>query len=374
MNKKIYTIHIWLGLLNGVWLLLLGISGSLLVYYHEIDRYLNKNLLQVQPIGQHISIDSLATIVKQRVPNARGTNILHFPNSVTDSYQFRVYIQDGSKDLIHWWETYNIDINPYNGHILREGYYRDINSSFMNWLFNLHWSLHLGPIGELVILIAGLLLFINIITGIIIYKKYILKAFVFKAPFNWNNWRTVSSGIHRYVGVWSLLFNILIFFSGVQMNWPAFEKKTWTAPFVMKQIDQQYYPIDSLRQQVSKIYPGFTTHYLYIPFVKRRFGKDKDEVITFRGNIPGTPSIIPESSSKVDFNPFTGNLIKKENVNEEISRMNLWEKFNAIVYSFHVGTFAGQFSRVLYILIGLTPALLSISGFMLWWRRKKIYN
>jgi uncharacterized iron-regulated membrane protein len=370
--KKIYKIHSWLGLFNGCWLLILGISGSLLVYYHEIDRYVNKEQLTVTPRNYKLPIDSLVSIVKKRVPNARGTNILHFPTSPTDTYEFRVYIQDGSKKLIHWWETYNIDINPYNGQILREGYYRDIHVSFMNWLLNLHWSLHFGPIGELIIAIAGILIFINIVTGLIIYKKYILKVFLFRAPFKWSNWRTVGSGLHRYLGVWSLFFNLLIFYSGVQMNWSAFKSNTWKPPIVMPQSTKQYYAIDSLQKKVQSIYPGFVTHYLYIPFINRRFGKEMDEVISFQGYIPGTPSIVPESASKIDFDPYSGKLIKSTNINEQLAKMNYWDKFNEIVYSFHVGSFAGNISRILYVFIGLTPAILSITGFMLWWRRR--YN
>lgn len=370
MQRNIYKIHSWLGLFNAIWLLLLGISGSLLVYYHEIDRSLNKEQLTVQPGNKTLPINSLVSIVKSRMPNARGTNILHFPESKTDSYSFRVYIQDGSKDLIHWWETYNIDINPYTGEILREGYYRDLNKSFMHWLLNLHWSLHLGPVGELIIALAGMLLFVNIVTGIIIYKKYLLKVFVFRAPMNWSNWRTITSGLHRYIGVWTLLFNVLIFYSGLQMNWHAFDKTAWEPPIVSEQTHEKYFSIDALQLRIQHIYPGFTTKYLYIPFIKRRAGKDADEAISFQGNIPGTPSIIPASSSKVDFDPFTGELIRKVNVNEKLSKMNLWEQFNAVVYSFHVGSFAGKYSRLLYVFVGLSPAFLSLSGFILWLRRR----
>ena len=368
--KKIYKIHSWLGLINGLWLLLLGISGSLLVYYHEIDRFINKDQLTVAPQNYTLPIDSLINIVKQRIPNSRGTNILHFPNSSTDTYEFRVYIQDGSKDMIHWWETYNIDINPHTGQIVREGYYRDIKVSFMNWLFNFHWSLHLGPIGELIIAIAGILLFINVITGLIVYKKYIIKVFLFKAPIKWTNWRIASSGLHRYVGVWALFFNILIFYSGVQMNWSAFKPNVWKPPVVISHSDNKYYPIDSLQLKVQKIYPGFVTHYLYVPFVKRRYGKEVDEVISFQGYIPGTPLLVPESASKIDFDPYTGEIIKAININEMLATLNYWDQFNDVVYSFHVGSFARSVSRVLYVFVGLTPAILSITGFMLWWRRK----
>jgi uncharacterized iron-regulated membrane protein len=35
----------------------------------------------------------------------------------------------------------------------------------------------------------------------------------------------------------------------------------------------------------------------------------------------------------------------------------------------HFGTFAGHWSKIAWILTGLSPALLFITGFIMWWRR-----
>lgn len=370
LNQKTFKLHSWLGLFNGVWMVILGISGALLVYYHEIDRFINKSTLTVTPQQQRLPVDSLYKIVWAKCPLASGTNILHFPQSETDCYSFRVYISDASKPITHWWDTYNIDINPYNGAVLREGYYRDISSSFMHWLLNFHWSLNAGPVGLLIVAIAGLLLFANIITGIIIYRKYFLKALLFKAPVKWSNWRTGTSGLHRYIGVWSLVFNMLIFYSGLQMNWNAFDKSTWVRPETYPKNNMRFASIDKMINDVQHIYPGFDIKYFYIPFTKKMRHNENGETAQAMGNIPGTPSIIPQSSSSISFDVTTGAVTGRHNVNEDLKKMNLWQLFNAVVYSFHVGSFAGNFSRILYIFIGFTPAFLSISGFMLWWRRK----
>lgn len=371
-HKTIYKIHSWLGLFNAIWMIVLGITGSVLVYYKELDKAFNIEVLTVRPHGQKLAVDSLYKIARSKRPEATGTNILRFPDNPTDCISFRIYIKDGTKSITHWWDTYNMDLDPYTGKVLREGYYRDISKSFMHWSLNFHWSLNGGPIGEAFIAIVGLLLFLNIISGIIIYRKYFFKALIFKAPVKWNNWRTMSSGLHRYIGVWALIFNILIFYSGLQMNWAAFRKKAWTPPIEYPRNDQPYANIDSLISKAKSIYPGFELRYFYIPFCIRSINGANQERARAMGNIPGTSSLIPLSSSIITFDINTGELLEKTNANEEIKKKSIWGKFNFIAYSFHVGTFAGEFSRVLYILIGLTPALLSFTGFLLWWRRKKI--
>jgi uncharacterized iron-regulated membrane protein len=372
-NQKIFKLHSWLGLFNGIWLLILGISGALLVYYQDIDRWLNREQLTVTVKNKSLTVDSLYKIVRAKQPAARGANIIHFPEAPSDCYSFRIYSSNSSLSITHWWNTYNIDIDPYTGKILREGFYRNISKSFMHWLFNVHWSLHAGPPGLLIITIAGLLLFVNFITGIFIYRKYFIKTLFFRAPIQWNNWRTTSSGLHRYIGVWSLFFNVLIFYSGVQMNWNAFYKETWQPPTVLEKNEDPYASIDKMINDVQHIYPGFELKYFYIPFTKKMVNGVNTAYARASGNILGTPTIIPESSSRIAFNINTGAVIEKRNINTEIQHMNLWEKFNAIVYSFHVGSFAGNLSRILYVFIGLSPACLSISGCMLRWRKNKKY-
>jgi uncharacterized iron-regulated membrane protein len=35
----------------------------------------------------------------------------------------------------------------------------------------------------------------------------------------------------------------------------------------------------------------------------------------------------------------------------------------------HFGTFAGHWSRIAWILVGLMPGVLFLTGFLMWWRR-----
>jgi uncharacterized iron-regulated membrane protein len=44
-----------------------------------------------------------------------------------------------------------------------------------------------------------------------------------------------------------------------------------------------------------------------------------------------------------------------------------WE---ALMAPLHFGTFGGWPVRVLYVVVGLTPGLLALTGFALWYRRR----
>ena len=49
LRRRMLFVHRWLGIILGVYFVMLGITGSLLVFAREIDRALNPELLTMPP-------------------------------------------------------------------------------------------------------------------------------------------------------------------------------------------------------------------------------------------------------------------------------------------------------------------------------------
>ena len=47
MYRRLWQIHSWLGLVAGLGLIAIGLSGSLLVFHADIERWLNPELVAV---------------------------------------------------------------------------------------------------------------------------------------------------------------------------------------------------------------------------------------------------------------------------------------------------------------------------------------
>ena len=62
-NQITFKIHSWLGLFNGVWLLIFGITGSLLVYSNELDKWINKDVPTVALL-ERLCITELGRLYK----------------------------------------------------------------------------------------------------------------------------------------------------------------------------------------------------------------------------------------------------------------------------------------------------------------------
>jgi uncharacterized iron-regulated membrane protein len=76
-----------------------------------------------------------------------------------------------------------------------------------------------------------------------------------------------------------------------------------------------------------------------------------------------------DGSTTAYFDRFSGEMLKVEGLPSQQSRAE--RLFNWFA-SVHFGTFAGVYSRIFYLFVGLAPAFLLITGFVMWWQRKPI--
>lgn len=359
IRRSLFRLHSWLGLVTGIFLILLGLSGSVLVFRPELDKYFNRELLTISPSrtaasGKVLS-DCYAQITR-RYPNLDGIAWLNPDAGPGDAYNFRMYFND---TRLLTYDLALISINPNTGTILREGPASQFTPSFLEWLFQFHFSFQLGIPGAALTAFFGITMLLSLLTGAVVYRKMLWRVLTFQVSVNRKNWRTISSDLHRIVGVWSLLFNLVIFFTGFWMNLFAFKPKTWQNELVAtKPNTLMAAPADALYQNALAAMPDLTPTYVYLPTQPGR----KFEV---RGFSAGEWKLWGSGNS-VRMDQQTGAVLSVT----RFAGKSLGEKVEATFHPLHVGNFGGLAVKILYVLIGLTPGLLGITGFLLWWRRK----
>lgn len=94
INRYLFTIHSWFGLITGIFLLMLGLSGSLLIFKEDLDHFIYHDLLTVKPQGTPLSLDSLYHITAKEYPNLDGLAWNNPAAPLDHSYQFRLYLND----------------------------------------------------------------------------------------------------------------------------------------------------------------------------------------------------------------------------------------------------------------------------------------
>ncbi|ALL06922.1 hypothetical protein AQ505_16345 [Pedobacter sp. PACM 27299] len=361
ISKLAFAMHSWLGLISGTFLLLLGLSGSALVFLKEIDHAINADLLQVKQSGKALSLDTLYRKIGKEHPNLAGIAWLNPDAPANEAYEFRLYQNDGK---LSTYDLAMVSINPYSGETLREGKLKNLNPSVMYWILQFHWSFQLGIPGLLLATLFGITMLLSCTTGAIIYRKQLWKVLTFRARLKWTNWRTISSSLHRVLGVWALLFNVIIFFTGFWMNKFALDpgywkKQTITCP--LNSLSKQ--SIDYMLWKAKKSMPALKIKSVYLP---TQPGKSFKVTGTMKDQ-----SAFFDTGNSVSIDPGSGQIISMVHLAEK----SVGEKLEATFFSIHAGSFGGVPIKILYVIIGLLPGLLSISGAVLWWRKvKKRYH
>jgi uncharacterized iron-regulated membrane protein len=361
MYRRLFAIHSWLGLLSGMLLLMISLSGVMLVFMDELDPVFYGHHFYTRESGNRLSYDSLYTLIVKESPGAQniyfrdldkeeaGRNVL---------FSYSIYSK-GREDYI------GAAINPYTGAIVSRRSEREkLNENFFGWTLRFHYSLHGGIWGALVVSLLSIAFIGSLVTGLVVYRKYILRVLTFRVKLRFKNWRVISSDLHRIVGVWAVFFNLLIALTGFWMlryvYQPASYKKMPAQTYSLE--PRPMFSIDSALYLIKKAYPDFTAAYLNIPAGDSTYG--------FYGSVRGQWAVHANYTSFILLDNRSG----KVRSNLFINEASFADKLDAAAGPIHFGWYGGWPVKVLYCILGISAPLLSITGFILWWRKRRKFK
>lgn len=76
MRRIFLAVHKWTGLVAGITAVVLGLSGTALVYRAEIERWQARDWLEVAPAGERLPLDQLAAAANAAWPAKRLTRFV----------------------------------------------------------------------------------------------------------------------------------------------------------------------------------------------------------------------------------------------------------------------------------------------------------
>ncbi|MBV9503655.1 MAG: PepSY domain-containing protein [Acidobacteriia bacterium] len=352
-REWLFQIHLYAGLAAAVYAVVVGLTGSLLVFAPEIRDWQVKDLLTVAGSGPHIPAEKVVESVIAAYPNATVTG-LGLPYSAQST--FRASIQsDGKRGSVF--------VNPFTGAIVgKRG--PELNQDFLAWLDDLHINLLSGPTGRIVNGAGGLALLLLCLTGMVVWwpgQKYWMRA----VSIRWSaSWKRVNYDLHSTVGFFTLLFTLMFSASGAYFVWPKQTKALVSIVSTVRPTETaaiplhpgaQPLPLSRLLDTASRAVPGSWLEYVSIPNEPRRALR----VALMSGGIRDYPSV-----SNVDVDPITGEIVKLQLA----TRRRAGESFLVWLNALHFGNF-GLVMKCLWVLMGIVPALLAITGFLMWWNR-----
>lgn len=353
--------HLYLGIIAGAILCVVGLTGSILVFQDEIDIALNKELFESLKGQKRYSIQEIVPLVQQKYPQ------LHFDYAMVaeennPNATFRFFNFAKEEEFF---------INPYNGELAGK---RLEHSSFIHMTMEIHRTLLVPVVGRYIVGFATLCMIILTISGLRLwvpaqYKKWkqwkAVMTVNFKASFKRQNYDW-----HNVLGLYSAPVVLLLCISGFAIT---FSTVFIGSLFVLN--GQSPQSVATIFGQQSKYVEGAKP--ITLAEASAIAYKTMPEAEVLGVAIPTTKEMVYRLDMKSPGPSKEGNRVMmmidqySGNINlfSEKDFPNIGNSYLTWLTPIHYGTFGGMPTRILALIGGLIPLLLFITGFIVWWPR-----
>lgn len=221
MRAALVRLHRWFGLALAAFLIVAGLTGSVIAFQRELDAALNPHLFTRVSGGPALGFDELARRVEAQLPGAE-VGAIQPPAGFVRSALVRVDTAEGHAPLT-FDEVY---VDPATGRVLGTRMWGEWSLSRENvipFVFKLHYTLHLpGQWGAWVMGGVALLWVLDCLVALMITAP--------RGGNRWEGWRRAASiklgagvqrrtfDLHRAPGLWLWGVLLLMAVSGVALN------------------------------------------------------------------------------------------------------------------------------------------------------------
>ena len=208
LRRALFQAHLWSGIAAGLYILMMSVTGSVLVYRNELYRAATSEPIISTGPGPRLTDDQLAEAAGRVYPGYRVVNILRPPNP---DQAVEVSLRRGGEIKKRLFDV-------------RSG--SDLGNSisalflFVSELLDLHDNLLAGSTGRTVNGAGAFAVLVVAVTGLVIWwpgiktwrRSLILRRGV--------GWKRQTWQLHSAIGFWSLGFTLIFGLSGVYLCFP----------------------------------------------------------------------------------------------------------------------------------------------------------
>lgn len=362
IKKNIGILHLWLGLASGLVVFIVALTGSILVFEEEIDSFFNPKFYEVTTIGKSkIPIDTALKTLEKKYAIDTINRIYSF----NDPKRTVLVMGKNKKGT-----TLLFSVNPYTAKIMSS---IEQKKRFFTIVNQLHRKLLLGKNGKLITGCSCLIFISLLLSGLFLWWPKKIKNLKQRLSIKWNaSFKRTNWDFHSVFGFYSFLFLLIIAVTGLTWSFKWFENSlyyltdgTAKKPVLLVEnptkinIKNNTLPFyQSILDQTDAIYP-------YAGNIQIRMPSDSmNSILVTKENLEKT---IPNQSSIAYFDRYSA----KNFQNKPYETFTLGNKVRRIIYPIHTGSIYGYFTKIIAFLVCLFAASAPITGFLIWWGRKK---
>ncbi|HYG40001.1 MAG TPA: PepSY-associated TM helix domain-containing protein [Cytophagales bacterium] len=365
IKKAVGKLHLWLGLTSGLVVFVISITGCIYAFQTEIQN-LTQSFRYVELQNKSFLPPSeMRVIAEKELPGKK----IHSVN----------YLDAGDAAVVSFYSFdpeyyYLIYLNPYSGEVLQV---KDMSKDFFRFILMGHFYFWLPPdIGQPLVASSTLVFLVMMISGIILWWPRNKGAKKQRFSIKWNaRWRRKNYDLHNVLGFYMTWIVIIIALTGLVWGFKWFANGAYFAFSGGEERQEYSEPLsDSLARHTSADLP--------VDKIWHQIKKEHSTAEAIEVHFPETAessiavSINPDADTywKTDYRFFDQYTLKELSVNHMWGRFHeatIADKALRMNYDVHVGAILGLPGKILAFFASLIAASLPITGFYIWWGRRK---
>ncbi|MBL4827764.1 MAG: PepSY domain-containing protein [Spongiibacteraceae bacterium] len=402
MRAFYVVVHRWVGLFIAAFLIVTGLTGAVISWDHELDEWLNPHLTDAHTVGTPKSVLDIIKEVEARYPTMQ---VLHTPLAVEAGHSLDLYMEPRvNADTGELYpKTFNqVFVDPVSGEELGKREWGAVwpitKENLVSFLYVLHYSLHIPEFWGIDRWGLWLLGIVALVWTLDCFVSFYLTLPVKRR--NVNSTRTQSSWFQRWKSAWKIRWSGGSYKLNFDLHqavslwaWALLFILAFTA-FSLNLYREVFFPVMSL---VSDVTPT--------PYDKRVPQPENKPIIaqlSFTEALDRASELAQQRNwdeplgsvfyarhygfySVAFYHPEdehgAGGVGHKELYVDAMDGRELgvtepWKGTAADIFvqaqfPLHSGRILGVPGRILISVMGLVVAMLSVTGVIIWWRKRK---
>ncbi|MEM1260540.1 MAG: PepSY-associated TM helix domain-containing protein [Bacteroidota bacterium] len=378
VKKLIGKVHLWLGLASGLVVFIVSITGCIYVFKKELRSLFHNSYVHINTkegsYGNFIPASELLDIAKAEMGKGFKVTLLETGNhDKAASVRFYKDSEHAKGRQFVWYGDksdyfYTVYIHPFSGQVLKV---ENTKWEFFNLVVQVHTNLLIGPIGQTIVSFSVLVFVIMLLTGIILWWPHNKKSFRTRTWFRWKpnaKWARKNYDLHNILGFYMLFFALIISITGLSWsfgwvresivwvgNGGTDEKTVWPLAKSNSIDGKSEQGINRAQAKLVNTYPNADEILIFMP---------RDSVASLIGIVRLKEDVI---HSWHYFDQYSGKSLDTLLLDD----MPSGERLNMLGYPIHIGSILSLPGKILAFFVSLISASLPVTGFLIWWRRRR---
>ncbi len=355
-KKLIQKLHLVLGFASGLVVLVVSLTGSLLVFEHELEEAVAHDRFFVErPGAQRLPVDVLLAGVRAAYP---GRRVGGFEIDADSRKTVRVHLEEPRTSVF---------VNPYSGTIQGDQAYE---TRFFTVVLKLHRYLLANETGKAVTGVACIVFVLMLLSGVVLWWPRNAAFLRERLRVRLNaRWRRVNYDMHSVAGFYAAFPLLVIALTGLVWSYKPVHQAIFLLLDGRPQDKSKPVSVANGRTPSGLAYEGLVARahrqYAFPGDLTVTLPKDDSaSVVVAKEDLSAA---IPNVVSFLYFDQYSGSLLKAE----PYATASRGMKVRRAVYPIHTGSVGGVFTKIIALLVSLFAASLPITGFLVWWGRRK---